>query len=417
MSYVTVSPSNAPINATVSVPGSKSLTNRALVMAALSGQETILKNILLSDDTEVMINALRQLGVGIKQQGNELIVSGGLPSEPRDATFDLNQSGTSIRFLLAVCCLVPGVQTLTGKSSLLSRPIEPLVSALRQLGANIEVNKGELAVLSSTLRGEVVDLDASLSSQFLTALMLIAPIVGLEINITGKLASESYIDITKKLLNDFEVEVNRTNNRVVIPKQTYVKDSYEIEADASAACYFWALAALTEGDVEVIGLDRDSLQGDVHLLDILELYGANVEQTAKGIRVTGRGVLKPVNVDMSNCPDQIQTIAVLAAFASGASKIAGIETLRHKETDRLAATITELAKIGIQASANNGVLSVTGGHPKAAEIDTYDDHRTAMSFALAGTKIEGMRINDPQVVNKTFPEFWEALKSTGVKVS
>jgi len=401
----------------VSVPGSKSITNRALIAACLSQHKVTLKNVLLSQDTQAMIDCLIRLGFEIRHDKDEIRVANNLNDiKKTDIELDANQSGTSIRFLTALCCLIPGKQTLTGKKSLLSRPIQPLVDALSQLGADIEISDNAIVIKSETLQPGAVYLDASLSSQFLTSIMLIAPVVGLEINITGELASASYIDITKKLLNDCGVQVNRINNRVVIPEQDYLLDVYTIEADASAACYFWALAALTGREIEVRGVERDSLQGDMRVLDIVELYGAKVELTDRGVKVIGSSQAKSVNVDMSNCPDQIQTIAVLAAFADGVSRIAGIETLKHKETDRLTAIITELSKMGIDASVNNGVLSVTGGYPKSAIIDTYDDHRTAMSFALAGAKIEDMIIKNPDVVNKTFPEFWDKLAQCGVEV-
>lgn len=417
MSSVVIHPSLNKIDAKLSVPGSKSITNRALIAACLSKNEVLLKNMLNSQDTQAMIDCLLNLGFEIEQNGEQAKVSNCLDDIDRiDITLDANQSGTTIRFLLALCCLVPGKQTITGEASLLNRPIQPLIDALKSLGAEIDINEDSIVVHSSTLRAGVVELDASLSSQFLTAIMLIAPAIGLDIVIKSELASESYVGITKNLLNEFGVQVNRTNNRVSIPKRTYTAKEYYIESDASAACYFWALSALSGGQVEVLGVNRDSVQGDIRMLDVLELFGARVEQTKTGIKVTGVSPLKSVNVDMSQCPDQIQTVSVLAAFADGISKIAGIETLQHKETDRLKATITELAKMGIEAYVRNGVLSIVGGSPKPAAIDTYDDHRTAMSFALAGAKLDGMIIKNPDVVKKTFPDFWNKLSECGVGV-
>lgn len=410
-------PPESPINSSVTVPGSKSYANRALIIASLTKNSVTLHNLTSFDDTIAMINSLKDLGIVINQKdGDTVVVNSIFELDPINVTLNAKQSATAFRFLIALCCLIPGTQIITGHESLLKRPVEPLIDSLKQLGASIARNdSNEVIISSSQLKSSEVDLDASGTSQFLTALLLIAPLIGLSIS-APLIATESYIEITKDIMQTFGVEIASNNGQFSVQKQEYEIIEYTIEPDISSASYFWALAALSGGAIVVEKVDTNSKQGDLQILQILEKMGAHVVTSNEGIKVIGN-TLNPVQVDMSNCPDQVQTVAVVAAFASGTTTIHGVQTLRLKETDRLSAIISELKKMNIVAETDGQTLVIHGGDPKGAVIETYLDHRMAMSFAIAGSRIANMKINDSEVVSKTFPDFWDKLQSIGVEIS
>jgi 3-phosphoshikimate 1-carboxyvinyltransferase len=412
-------PLKKPVYATVRVPGSKSYTNRALIMAALTQGPVVLKNPLYSDDTEAMIGCLRTLGLQIETEPAQIIVYDDIRCIA-DQPYQLfaRDSGTTVRFMLALLCIVPGVKVLQGSKRLNERPISDLVDALREAGARIDYSEGEgrlpVKVASSTLSGHVVHLRGDMSSQFCSALLLIAPHIakGLTIHITGPLISKPYIDMTLSGMRDWGVTVvEQERGTYFVPAhQVYRKKEYTIEGDFSSAGYFFAIAALTQSTITVENLNPASAQADRKFLEILAKMGNRVHDEENRIQIEGKQIL-PIEVDMEDCPDQVMTMAVLAAFAKGVTKISGIRSLRVKETERVLALKTELGKMGIKTEDTHDTLTIYGGEPHAAAIDTYNDHRIAMAFAVAGMHLPKMVIRHPEVVQKTFPTFWDVLGS------
>lgn len=386
-------------------------------MAALTKGPVCLKNPLYSEDTEAMIGCLRTLGLKIETKPDQIVVHGDIGSiEDKNYQLFAQTSGTTIRFVLALLCIVPGVKTIQGSKRLNERPIKELVDGLRELGAGIAYcgQEGQLPVkvTSSILTGNSVHLKGDLSSQFCSALLLISPYIskGLTIHITGPLISKPYIDMTVNSMR--ESGVNLVGNYVVPEHQSYRKEEYAIEGDFSSAGYFFAIAALTKSTITVENLNPSSAQPDRKFLGILEKMGNVVSYERHGVRVQGKQILA-LDVDMEGCPDQVMTMAVLAAFAKGVTQISGVRSLRVKETERVLALKKELGKMGIRTEDTHDTLTIHGGSPHAAEIDTYDDHRMAMAFAVAGMHLSGIVIRHPEVVNKTFPTFWEVLRSLG----
>jgi 3-phosphoshikimate 1-carboxyvinyltransferase len=402
------------VQATLTLPGSKSYTHRALMAAALAGGESVLTNALAAEDTELTAAALTQLGAGIDWQGTIIRVTGRAGRWlPALLPIYLGNSGTSMRFLTALTSLGEGEYLLTGTERLCQRPLGELLEALRQVGVRAVSERGDGCPpvrVTGGLTGGRAQLSGSISSQYLSALLFIGPLApaGLAIDITGELVSRPYVDLTLEVLGDFGITYYREGYRYFqLPGgQCYLPQDYEIEADASSASYFWAAAALTGGRVTITNLSLESSQGDVAFPGVLGRMGCAVESTPAGLAVQG-GPLQGVEVNMATMPDLVPTLAVLAAFAQGDTVITGVAHLRHKESDRLAAVATELARLGIEARETTDGLVIRGGTPKGAFIHTYNDHRIAMSFAVAGLKAGGMRIADPDCVAKSFPDFWE----------
>ena len=411
-------PLKGPIEATVAIPGSKSYTNRALIMGAIAGDVRI-ENPLISDDTEAMLRCLEVLGVTFKRETDAIHILNTLTTQEGETyELDANISGTTIRFLLPLICCIPGTKILFGKEGLNKRPIGDLVDGLRQIDARIEYADKEgfppLKVTSAGLQSGVIKMSGAVSSQYFSALLMISPLLegGIVIEVQGSQISKPYIDMTIDSMRQFGVEViNEGYKRYVVQGgEIYSAKTYKVEGDVSSASYFAAIAALTKSKITLSNMNPHSMQADMEFLKILEKMGAKVSFGENSITVEGHGV-KPLEVDMESCPDQAQTLAVLAAFADGVTKITGVRSLRVKETERVKAVEQELAKMGIRTESTPDSLTIYGGNPKSAAIDTYGDHRMAMSFAVAGTKLAGMEINDPDVVGKTFPEFWDKLKS------
>lgn len=408
-----------PVTATIEIPGSKSYTNRALVMAALTKGPVTLYNPLYSEDTEAMIDCLKILGLQIETLPDCTIVYDDI-SIIQNRSYELfaKDSGTTIRFLLALLCLTSGTKVIRGNARLNERPIKDLVDALRLLGGKIDYLEKEgqlpLKIHSSALRlGSEVTIDASMSSQFFSALLMIAPFLnGLKIRCRGDLISRPYVDMTIHAMHEWGVDVlQMKDGGYHIPcGQPYQQNQYVIEGDFSSAGYFFAIAALTQSTISLKNLNFHSMQADRKFLNILAQMGNKVSMSDHGITIIGKQVL-PQSLDMEDCPDQVQTMAVLAAFAKGVTKISGVRSLRLKETERVEALKNELAKMGIRTEDTHDTLTIYGGTPHAAIIDTYGDHRMAMAFAVAGTKLPGMKVRQPEVVNKTFPTFWDKLRS------
>ncbi|MDO8552335.1 MAG: 3-phosphoshikimate 1-carboxyvinyltransferase [bacterium] len=436
MKTVRITPFNKPVTATIAIPGSKSYTNRALLLAALTKGTVTINNPLVSDDTHAMIACLRELGIhfafkddmlapeDIARQPGSLIVTSDI-SAIREGEYHLNAnlSGTAIRFVLALSAIVPGIKIIRGRGRLNERPIAHLVESLEQLGARIEyVDKHgypPVKVLSSHLESGVVKIKGTVSSQFLSAILMIAPLIGeLRIDIVGNQISKPYIDMTIDAMRSFGVSVeNDGYKHYFVPAgQAYRATEHTVEGDFSSAAYFFAIAALTRSTLTLTNLNPKTYQADIRFLKILEDMGNEVTYGEHSITITGKGV-KAVSVDMQDCPDQAQTLSVLAAFADGTTTIRGVQSLRVKETERVAAIETELKKMGIRAESTQDTLTVYGGKPKPARIDTYGDHRMAMAFAVAAAKLPGMEIVDPDVVTKTFPRFWKSLALAGAPFS
>lgn len=415
-----------PIDTTVRLPGSKSLTNRALLVAALAGGTTQVRHVLLADDTRIMLRALETLGLDISldEVACCATVSGCGGHWPvDDVDIHCGNAGTVIRFLTAACCAGFGDYRLDGVPRMRQRPIGDLVSALRELGAQIRYDGDEgycpLSIRGRGLRGGRVRFHGTPSSQFVSALLMAAPLAAgdVYIDISGELPSEPYVAMTLKVMEAFGVEaVHEKMRKFIVPgRQTYASGRYDVEPDASAASYFFAAAALAGGRVVVEGLGSLSCQGDVAFVHVLEHMGCQIEQDEHRTLVCGPadGRLRAVDVDLGPMPDTAPTLAVLAAFAEGSTRMRNIANLRIKETDRLAALATELGKMNVPTQMHDDGLSIMPtGEPQAAAIDTYDDHRIAMSFALAGLRLDGMVIRNADCVSKTFPDFfqrWAAL--------
>lgn len=422
MNKIMIFPSQK-IGGEVDAPPSKSYTNRSLIIASLISSEVEIKNPLDSDDTRAMIDCLKALGIEIEETEDSIKIKGNI-GDILDKEYDLNAqlSGTTIRFILALSCIVPGVKKIYGLEPLNTRPIGELAGALKDLGAKIEYldkpGYPPLTVKSGTLEPSKTRLHGDISSQFFSALLMIAPnIGGMEIDVMGKQISKPYIDMTLDLMEYFGVRVINENYKkyAVEAGQSYSAKDYSVEGDYSSAGYFMGIAALTKSTLTLKNLNPDSKQADRNFLQILKKLGTEIEFTDEGLKVTGNGV-KPLTADMENCPDQVQTLAVLLSFAEGKSVITGVRSLRVKETERILALQSELLKMGIKTESTHDSLTIYGGEPKPAAIDTYNDHRMAMSFAVAGTVLEGLVIKNPGVVTKTFPEFWKKLESLGVEI-
>ena len=417
---LTLPPINAPVAASVRLPGSKSITNRALLLAALADGESQLIAPLHSEDTFYMASALRELGVRIEETPEQdFIVAGrggrfGAPGKP----LFIGNSGTTVRFLTAAACLAPAGTdvVLDGVARMRERPIRDLIGALLTLGVDAECLNGHgcppVRVRGGGLPGGSCRLRGDVSSQFLTALLQAAPYAAqdVEIEIIGELISKPYIDITQSVMASFGVAlVNDEYQRLRVPAgQRYTGHEYVIEADASNASYFLAAAAVTGGTVTLENLGTDSIQGDIHFLDVLERMGCMVTRGA-AVMLTGPERLSAIEADMDAIPDTAQTLAVVAAFADGPSHITNIASLRVKETDRVKAIAKELPKLGVRVDEGPDNWTITppaDGVYTPAEIDTYDDHRMAMAFAVAGLRVP-VTINNPACVAKTFPDFWE----------
>ncbi|RRS32726.1 MAG: 3-phosphoshikimate 1-carboxyvinyltransferase [Epsilonproteobacteria bacterium (ex Lamellibrachia satsuma)] len=423
MNSITLKPI-AKINGEINLPGSKSLSNRALLLAALAKGTTKITNLLESDDTRHMLNALKQLGVKYTLSEDKKVCTvegkgGPIGSDTFEELF-LGNAGTAMRPLCAALCLGKGSYFLTGEPRMKERPIGHLVDALRQAGANIIYKEIEgyppLQIEANGLRGGEVNIDGSISSQFLTALLLAAPLAegNMTINIIGELVSKPYIDITLNIMKTFGVKVmNERYERFTIEGgQTYqAVNSYMVEGDASSASYFLAAAAIKGGTVKVTGIGKKSVQGDVAFADVLEKMGAKVEWGDDFVSVT-KDELHGIDMDFNHIPDAAMTIATTALFAKGKTILRNIYNWRVKETDRLSAMATELRKVGAEVVEGEDYLEITPPKQlKHAAIDTYDDHRMAMCFSLLALDPASVTINEPECTAKTFPTYFEVLES------
>jgi 3-phosphoshikimate 1-carboxyvinyltransferase len=400
-------------------PSSKSYTIRGVVCAALAKGESEIVYPLSSDDTDALLNVLSQIGVRVRQRRDSWQVTGGSFHKP-DTDLFCGESAATLRFMTALCSLVPGGCRLVAGPSLARRPVKSLIQALRQLGVDCSCQDevAPVVVDGGSLKGGVTELPGNISSQFVSALLFIAPLAeaGVIIRLTTPLASKPFMLMTLDCLEKFGVKVERSAGltEYIVPRQTYKPARYQVEGDWSSASYLLALGAVS-GEVVVENLNPQSLQGDKIILDFLRDMGALVDIKNNSIRVRRSG-LSAIRADLSDCIDLLPTMAVLAAMANGVSEFVGIDRARIKESNRVSAVREGLEKMGIKVTEERDRLTIAGSEPKASVIDTRNDHRIAMAFSVLGSVVSGMIINDAECVSKTFPEFWDILKSIGVKL-
>lgn len=412
---------NHPINLKTEVPGSKSITNRALFLAALGTGEVHLKGVLFSEDSRYFLSSLESLGfrVEIHEAKNEVIVGGcGGVIPKKEAEIYVGSAGTAARFLTAMLALSEGVYTIQASEQMKRRPMLPLFEALEQLGAEFTYLEKE-GFLPVRVRGnrsnlKEASLDISRSTQFLSALLMMAPVLDEDftIHITSEKKDGSYIRITRKMMEQFGVRCTFDGESYHIQKgQSYQRAEYGIEPDVSAACYFYAMAALTGGKTLVKNVHRDSMQGDLRFLEVLEQLGCNVSDKEAGIEVIGTpdGQYPGLTIDMNDFSDQTMTLAALAPFAGSPTTIKNIGHIRLQESDRLSAIAKELTKMGIRVEEGEDFLVIYPGIPKPSIVNTYEDHRMAMAFSLIGLRSEGIVIDNPLCCKKTFEDYFTIL--------
>ena len=415
-------PFGGPVDAVVVPPGSKSITNRALLAAALATGTSTLRGVLFADDTEAMIDCVRSLGavVSLTENATTISVTGiGGDLSGCSSTFFARQSGTTARFLASVLALGDTPLRLDADDAMRRRPMNDVFAAIERLGVKVSFDQvaGHLpAVVQGPIQGSgempVITIDASVSSQFTSGLLLAAPCMpeGLKIHIDGDVVSRPYLDMTITVMASFGVDVEQPDDRTfVVPTGGYLARDYEVEPDASAASYFFAAAAICGGTVRVDGLGSHSMQGDIRFVDVLADMGAKVVVDESSITVTGVA-LHGVSADFSQISDTAQTAAAVAVFAEGPTTISGIGFIRKKETNRVAAVVSELRRLGVDATEDEDGFTVIPGPVHPATIETYDDHRMAMSMALIGYANSGVSISDPNCVRKTFPTYFEEME-------
>jgi 3-phosphoshikimate 1-carboxyvinyltransferase len=409
------------------VPGSKSITNRALVLAALFGNRSgcELRGALRCEDTQVMVAGLRELGLAIEPRWPESLVHVSRSATPQvipatDADLFVGNSGTTMRFLTAVAALGQGRYRLDGVPRMRERPIEDLLIGLRQLGVRQAVSEHRngcppVIIKASGLEGGSARIRGDASSQFLSALLMVAPLARQDVilEVEGPLVSEPYVAMTQQMMRQFGLQVEsnaeRTRFHVPAPQALLGLRAYDLEPDVSTASYFFAAAAIMGGRVTVLGLPESSLQGDIRFVNVLEKMGCRVEQCSSGITVHGRP-MRGIDVDMNAISDTVMTLAAVACFADRPTTILNVAHIRHKETDRLAALAAELRKIGAEVLEFAEGLNITPRPLHGAEIETYNDHRMAMSMSLIGLRVPGIVIRNPGCVAKTYPDFFTDLE-------
>lgn len=414
-----IHPLGAPPDASINIPGSKSLTNRALLLGALARGRSRLTNALFSDDTCVMVECLRRLGFAVQVDQPELLMTvegrgGDIPAESSELF--VGGAGTAARFLTAMVGLGSGRYTIDGTERMRERPIQDLLDALGMLGVEAVAERGTPPVVVDArgLRGGRAMVRGDTSSQFLSALLMVAPYAqdDVEVVLEGRLVEAPYVEMTLAVMEAFGIRVEHEGLRRFFFRSggCYRARDYAIEPDASAAAYFFAAAAVTGGRVRVPGLSTSSLQGDARFVDLLEEMGCRVVRGEDFLEVSGSGVLRGIEADLSEMSDQTMTLAAIAPFADGPTRIRGVAHIRHQESDRLEATATELRRLGQEVEEHNDGLVILPRPLRPAVVQAHDDHRIAMAFAVTGLRAPGIAIADPGCVAKTFPDFFERLE-------
>jgi 3-phosphoshikimate 1-carboxyvinyltransferase len=411
---------SGPVSGRVTLPGSKSYTNRSLPIAALADGVSTISGALESDDTRYMVEALRQLGIEVEADWERSVIrvagqGGRIPAEC--AELYLGNSGTSVRFLTALAALANGEIRLDGTARMRERPLAPLIDGLAELGVGIRSETGNgcppVVIRAAGLPGGTIRMRGDVSSQYFSAVAMVLPYARapLEIVVDGDLVSKPYIDMTASTMAAFGVALHHDcyQRLWVEPGQRFAARDYVVEPDASAASYFFALAAVTGGTVTVEHLPPTSTQGDLAFVDALEQMGCVVERSDNNVTVTGPERLGGIEIDMNPISDTVPTLAAIAPFATGPVVIRNVEHIRVKETDRIAAVVTELRRMGVDVDELDDGLVIRPSVPQPVTIQTYDDHRMAMSFAITATQVPGTSIADPGCVAKTVPGFWRLL--------
>ncbi|MBV9410768.1 MAG: 3-phosphoshikimate 1-carboxyvinyltransferase [Acidimicrobiia bacterium] len=410
-----VEPLRRPPDATVRVPGSKSITNRALVTAAMADGESAITGALVADDTEAMVAALQTLGATVDRRDGWRVRGTGGVGPREQVSIDARQAGTVARFIPPVAAAVRARVRVDASKQLRNRPMAPLLDAMRALGATVDEQgaQGHLPiVVKGPLTGHRAELPGDGSSQFLSGLMLAGPLLdeGLELQLTTELVSRPYAVMTAAVMSAFGATAEVDDRVCRVRTGGYRPADYAVEPDASAASYFFAAAAITGGRVRVEGLGRSSIQGDMAFVSVLERMGASVVVLDDATEITGRD-LHGIDVDLSELSDTAPTLAVVAALADSPTRVRGIGFVRTKESDRIGAVVGELQKCGVDASEEADGFTVRPGPVRPAVIDPHDDHRLAMAFALLGLRVPGIEIANPECVGKTFPSYFDVLDS------
>lgn len=435
-----IGPPDRPFSGTVALPGSKSITNRALLIAGMARGETLLDNALYCDDSLHLSKALRQLGVTVEEdpKGSRFAVVGAGGLFPvQTADFSLGNAGTTTRFLTAALALSQGRYSVDGDARMRERPIGDLVKALRALGCSIDApsgcppihiqpaNLGASAGKRTPFPGGHVTVSGRTSSQFISALLLAAPLTrdGIEVLVEGELVSRPYIDVTLEVIRRFGADAwaddGRADGRASFSARAgrgYRGCLFRVEGDASTASYFMAAAALGGGTVRVEGLGRESIQGDARFADVLARMGAHVKKESGAITVTAAEILRGVDEDCRDIPDVVPTLAAVALFAKGRTRLTHVEHLRFKESDRIKSVAAALRQLGGRVFELNDGLEIEESRPRAGTVDTFGDHRIAMTAAMVGLRIPGVVVKEPHVVAKSFPEYFETLKQLGASI-
>ncbi|HEX2438947.1 MAG TPA: 3-phosphoshikimate 1-carboxyvinyltransferase [Methylomirabilota bacterium] len=419
-----IEPITRPFEAVVTLPGSKSYSNRALLVAALARGRSEIIEALHSDDTRYMARALTLLGAGVRSDEAARAftvegVDGRFPA--REATLEIGNAGTAARFLTAAVALGQGIFVIDGSPAMRKRPIQPLLDGLRGLGAEAESREGTgcppVVVRAHGLAGGHTRMRGDISSQYFSAILMAAPYArrDVEIEVEGELVSAPYVTMTLSTMAAFGVRAERDGDRTfrVPAGQRYQARRYAVEPDASGASYFFAAAAVTGGRVVVPRLGTDSAQGDLGLLEVLSRMGCEVTKTTDTVTVRGPARLRAVDADFTRMGDVATTLMAIAPFADGPVTVRGIAQTHYEESDRPVAAATELRRMGLTVESSWDAVTIHPGVPRPTEVQTYDDHRMAMSFAITGLRAPGLRIADPGCVSKTFPEFFEVLERLG----
>lgn len=411
----TIRSNRGVVDATIAVPGSKSLANRALIIGGLAGHSTI-SNVPDGDDCAAMVLAIRALGADVEVSGSTVTIGEPIDRQrPNPITLDARLAGTTSRFLVALGGLIAGPTTITGEEALRRRPMGDLVQALIARGAHVEGAGGRLPVTISRekLSGGTISIPGHVSSQFISALMMIGPYLdgGLVLDVEGDAVSASYISLTASVMRQFGVEAVVGASRIEIPHGVYRSTNFDVAPDASSASYPLALAAIRGGSVRVPRLRQANDQGDYRILELLERSGCTVTVSGDDVVVTRdpSTPLRAIDVDMRDCSDLVPTWAIVAAVSAGTTRISGIGFIRHKESDRIGDVASELRKLGAQIMESDDGLEVVGGELHGGHVVTHHDHRLAMAFGVLGTVVDGVSIDDPAVVSKSWPSYWEKM--------
>jgi 3-phosphoshikimate 1-carboxyvinyltransferase len=416
--FYEVIPAKAPVNYNVSVPGSKSVTNRALLLAQLAHGKSLLKNVLFGDDSRGFMQCLKDLGADIQINETAKTVEITGLKQKTQALVNVRSAGTAARFITAMLASAEGEYIIEASEQMKKRPMKPLFETLVSLGAKVTYLGAEgflpVKLCGAKLEGGEISLETHQSSQFLSALLMTGVLHknNLRIRPLGAETSKSYIDITIKMMESFGVRAKRENGVYTVSAgQKYQALEYEIEPDVSAACYFYAAALLTGGKAVVNGVHLNSMQGDIKFLEILKAMGGKVTETPEGVLLEGKenGVFNGTDVDMNDCSDQTMTLAAIAPFAKSPTTIRNIEHIKHQESNRVNAILTELSKMGVKCEEIPDGIKIYPGSVKPAEVETYEDHRMAMAFALTGLRVPGIRIVNPECTGKTFENFFEVF--------